>query len=262
MHLAFLLYKYFPYGGLQRDFARFVVLLQQQWPPLPGVLHAAGRVSSCRGSVRLAPGFTGSNVRRNQHFSEWAQAELAAAPVDGVIGFNKMPGLDVYYAADPCFLDKALWGRGLFTAWAGGSVTLPPGKGGVRSAASTEILPYPPANSASSTPLPRAGAHAPVASRCGAGSAAIRRTLSPVAPAPVTSWALLTMCIPCCWWVPVLSPGLDRAIRGLACCGPRIPRRFRLLVAGQDGAGRFSLLARRQQVQQGDLSAAVRILPI
>jgi UDP-glucose:(heptosyl)LPS alpha-1,3-glucosyltransferase len=26
--------------------------------------------------------------------------------VDGVVGFNKMPGLDAYFAADPCYLDK------------------------------------------------------------------------------------------------------------------------------------------------------------
>ncbi|MCC4119214.1 hypothetical protein LLG90_28195, partial [Aromatoleum toluclasticum] len=26
---------------------------------------------------------------------------------DRIVGFNKMPGLDVYYAADPCFEDKA-----------------------------------------------------------------------------------------------------------------------------------------------------------
>ena len=48
-----------------------------------------------------------------------------------------------------------------------------------------------------------------------------------------------------------ITKGLDRAIRGLAYLRTAYPtRRFRLLVAGQDGAGRFSLLARRQQVQQ------------
>ena len=32
---------------------------------------------------------------------------LAAEPVDLVVGFNKMPGLDVYYAADGCYKAKA-----------------------------------------------------------------------------------------------------------------------------------------------------------
>ncbi|MBU3059908.1 MAG: glycosyltransferase family 1 protein, partial [Pseudomonas indica] len=47
------------------------------------------------------------NHRRNEKFSAWLQADLARDPVDRVIGFNKMPGLDVYYAADGCFEDKA-----------------------------------------------------------------------------------------------------------------------------------------------------------
>ena len=34
-------------------------------------------------------------------------ADLARDPVDRVVGFNKMPGLDVYYAADGCYEDKA-----------------------------------------------------------------------------------------------------------------------------------------------------------
>jgi hypothetical protein len=35
------------------------------------------------------------------------EADLAGDPVDRVVGFNKMPGLDVYYAADGCYEDKA-----------------------------------------------------------------------------------------------------------------------------------------------------------
>src|SRR5690606_22646817 len=38
--------------------------------------------------------------------------ELERDPVDLVIGFNKMPGLDVYYAADVCFAQKAYEERG------------------------------------------------------------------------------------------------------------------------------------------------------
>jgi UDP-glucose:(heptosyl)LPS alpha-1,3-glucosyltransferase len=112
MQLAFVLYKYFPYGGLQRDFRRFVQELQQrghgcrvyciswQGEHLPGV------------DLRILPIAAASNVGRNERFVERVQAELAADPVDAVIGFNKMPGLDIYYAGDPCYLDKALQQRG------------------------------------------------------------------------------------------------------------------------------------------------------
>jgi UDP-glucose:(heptosyl)LPS alpha-1,3-glucosyltransferase len=39
---------------------------------------------------------------------------LQQSPADAVIGFNKMPGLDVYYAADVCFAQKAFEERNFF----------------------------------------------------------------------------------------------------------------------------------------------------
>jgi UDP-glucose:(heptosyl)LPS alpha-1,3-glucosyltransferase len=114
MKLAFVLYKYFPYGGMQRDFRRFVEEIQQrghecrvyciswQGEPLAGA------------DLRPVPARAISNHRRDERFLRWVQSDLATDPVDGVIGFNKMPGLDVYYAADPCYLDKALAERGWF----------------------------------------------------------------------------------------------------------------------------------------------------
>jgi len=112
MRLAFLLYKYFPYGGMQRDFRRFVEEVQKlghhcrvyyiswQGDEPPGV------------DLRQVPARALSNHRRNELYLEWVRKDLEADPVDGVIGFNKMPGLDVYYAADSCYLDKALEERG------------------------------------------------------------------------------------------------------------------------------------------------------
>ena len=35
-------------------------------------------------------------------------------PVDRVVGFNKMPGLDVYYAADVCYAEKVAQEKGFF----------------------------------------------------------------------------------------------------------------------------------------------------
>ncbi|CAM5231148.1 Glucosyltransferase I RfaG OS=Stutzerimonas stutzeri OX=316 GN=CXK95_05890 PE=4 SV=1 [Stutzerimonas stutzeri] len=57
--------------------------------------------------VLIAPVKALFNHTRNERFTAWVEADLARRPVDRVIGFNKMPGLDVYYAADPCFEDKA-----------------------------------------------------------------------------------------------------------------------------------------------------------
>jgi len=52
------------------------------------------------------------NHNKYRKFSEALALELEKSPVDCVVGFNKMPGLDVYYAADSCYEEKARSQRG------------------------------------------------------------------------------------------------------------------------------------------------------
>ncbi|KRP59675.1 glycosyltransferase family 4 protein [Pseudomonas trivialis] len=107
MQLAFVLYKYFPFGGLQRDFMRIALECQQRGHSI--------RVYTLIWEGDIPPGFevlvapvkAFLNHRRNEKLSAWMEADLAKRPVGRLIGFNKMPGLDVYYAADGCFEDKA-----------------------------------------------------------------------------------------------------------------------------------------------------------
>ncbi|WP_373187426.1 glycosyltransferase family 4 protein [Halopseudomonas sp.] len=120
MQLAFVLYKYFPFGGLQRDFMRIARVCQDRGHAIRVyTLIWEGEVPDGF-EVLVVPVKAFSNHRRNEKFTAWVQADLARRPVDRVVGFNKMPGLDVYYAADPCFEDKAqtlrnplyrVWGR-------------------------------------------------------------------------------------------------------------------------------------------------------
>jgi UDP-glucose:(heptosyl)LPS alpha-1,3-glucosyltransferase len=114
MKLAFVLYKYFPYGGMQRDFRRFVEEIQQRGHECRVYCISWQGESLAGADLRPVPARAISNHRRDERFLRWVQSDLATDPVDGVIGFNKMPGLDVYYAADPCYLDKALAERGWF----------------------------------------------------------------------------------------------------------------------------------------------------
>jgi len=107
MQLAFVLYKYFPFGGLQRDFMRIALECQKRGHQI--------RVYTLIWEGDVPPGFevlvapvkAFFNHRRNEKLTAWMEADLAKRPVDRLIGFNKMPGLDVYYAADGCFEDKA-----------------------------------------------------------------------------------------------------------------------------------------------------------
>ncbi len=107
MQLAFCLYKYFPFGGLQRDFLRIALACQARG-------HAI-RVYALEWSGEPVAGFeivqvparALTNTRRYAKFSDWVGEDLRLRPADRVIGFNKMPGLDVYFAADPCYEEKA-----------------------------------------------------------------------------------------------------------------------------------------------------------
>ncbi|SEJ07288.1 UDP-glucose:(heptosyl)LPS alpha-1,3-glucosyltransferase [Azotobacter beijerinckii] len=120
MQLAFILYKYFPFGGLQRDFLRIALECQQRGHAIRVYsLFWEGEIPAGF-EILIAPVKALFNHRRNEKFTAWVQADLARRPVERVVGFNKMPGLDVYYAADPCYEDKAqtlrnplyrLWGR-------------------------------------------------------------------------------------------------------------------------------------------------------
>lgn len=106
MIIAFCLYKYFPYGGLQRDFMRIaqtvaarghqVRVFTQQWQ---GERPEAFEII-------IVPVSSGTNHGRNAQYYRWVKTYLNSHPVDRVVGFNKMPDLDVYYAADVCYAEK------------------------------------------------------------------------------------------------------------------------------------------------------------
>lgn len=109
--LVFALYKYFPYGGLQRDMLRIaracasrgaaVTIFCAEWQgEQPVGIH-----------VKVAAVSGISNHRRNRAFSGALQMYLQQEPCDLVVGFNKMPGLDIYYAADTCFKAKVMQER-------------------------------------------------------------------------------------------------------------------------------------------------------
>ncbi|MGH1372426.1 MAG: glycosyltransferase family 4 protein [Cellvibrionaceae bacterium] len=101
--IAFCLYKYFPFGGLQRDLLRIA-----QECHLSG---AAIRVYAFEWQgdlpdwieLCLVPKKGWSSQSKNRQFTRWVTEHRQQNPVDLLVGFNKMPGLDVYYAADGCY---------------------------------------------------------------------------------------------------------------------------------------------------------------
>jgi UDP-glucose:(heptosyl)LPS alpha-1,3-glucosyltransferase len=113
MNLAFVLYKYFPYGGLQRDFLRIartclerghsihVYTMRWDGPVLPNI------------HIHFIKAKGMQNHTRRYSFAQQLKLLLEQNNYDLVVGFNKMPNLDVYYAADTCYQAKARKQRGL-----------------------------------------------------------------------------------------------------------------------------------------------------
>ena len=106
MNLAFALYKYFPYGGMQRDclaIARACVARGARVRVY--TLRWQGEVPQGV-EVREVPARGIANHVRYARFHDELVRQLSETPADAVVGFNKMPGLDVYYAADGSFAQR------------------------------------------------------------------------------------------------------------------------------------------------------------
>ena len=107
MKLAFTIFRYFPYGGLQLDFARFlqegirrghdITVLYDRWEGdfIPG---AAYEHLDCRALT---------NWGRALEFERLAKTFFQSRSFDLIIGCNRMAGLDIYFAADNCFAAHA-----------------------------------------------------------------------------------------------------------------------------------------------------------
>lgn len=106
MKLAFALFKYFPYGGLQRDcikIAQECVARGHQVDIF--ALEVSGEVPEPL-TITCLKVKTRVNYRRYEEFAKLLQQRVQNAGYDAVVGFNRMEGLDFYYAADPCFAAK------------------------------------------------------------------------------------------------------------------------------------------------------------
>jgi len=107
MKLAFCLFKYFPFGGMQRDFLR----IARECRARGHEVH----VYTMSWDGEIEPDFHihfidvagKQNHVRMQSFVKQLQLILKQEKYDRVIGFNKMPGLDWYYAADVCYQKRA-----------------------------------------------------------------------------------------------------------------------------------------------------------
>jgi len=113
--LAFVLFKYFPYGGLQRDMLQIARECQARGHELH-IFTLNWEGARPQGmQIHELQVKRWSNHRRYHAFCEKLPVLYRKHGIDRVVGFNKMPGLDFYYAADPCLKDKLMRERSLLT---------------------------------------------------------------------------------------------------------------------------------------------------
>lgn len=106
MRLAVCLYKYFAFGGLARDFRRIMEIRRDAGDEID-IYYIEWHGDTVPGFKQIPVKVSGwTNHDRMRDFHNKVQPMLKAGQYDLVIGFNKMPGLDLYYAADPCYLAR------------------------------------------------------------------------------------------------------------------------------------------------------------
>ena len=100
---AFAVSVFFEYGGMQRTLLRIaeecvnrgheVHVFTGRW-----LAERPERLTVHELDIRAL-----TNVGKNDKLAERLEHAVGAGDYDCVVGFNKIPGLDVYYAGDPCY---------------------------------------------------------------------------------------------------------------------------------------------------------------
>lgn len=107
MKIALCLFNYFPHGGLQRDFMGVLNELLRRKHTVTVFCQQWQADIDPRFELVIIP-CKGSNHRRANQFSQAIEAIHQQAQHDVILGFNRMAGLDFYYAADMPFAGKLL----------------------------------------------------------------------------------------------------------------------------------------------------------
>lgn len=114
MKIVIAILKYFPHGGLQRDFMRIAEEANQRGH------HVSAYTTSWQGNkpewldVHILNPFAFTNHRKSVLFYRALHQALQNDPCDVLLGMCRGPGLDVYFSGDDCF---ALNQRKKHSAW-------------------------------------------------------------------------------------------------------------------------------------------------
>ncbi len=256
MQIAFCLFKYFPYGGLQRDFLRIARAMAERGHRIRVYTLSWDGPGHEDFQLLRVPVRALSHHRLYEKYEKWVHEHLAENPADVAVGFDKMAGLDVYYSAECCYEEKMREERPPWHRWTPRYYSFRRRERAVFSpAASTRILflseytrqaclhryGTPPGRTHLLPPGIDADRRRPAEEQ----AQAIRRELRRELHICKDEFLLLLV------GSGFRTKGLDRALRALAALPDKLRVHTRLLVIGQDKNRHYRRLARHLKIASG-----------
>ena len=103
MRLAFCIFKYFPYGGLQRDMFRAAEIAIARGHVVDiYTMHWEGD-APWGATVNVIPAKGLTNHGRASTFCAQLRKIFNHTAYNRIVGFNKIPGVDIYFTGENCF---------------------------------------------------------------------------------------------------------------------------------------------------------------
>jgi UDP-glucose:(heptosyl)LPS alpha-1,3-glucosyltransferase len=115
--LAFAIQRYFRFGGLQRDLLRVALACCERGHEVHILAAAWEGPQPADVRVHLLPARGWTNHRRSRSFARAVRRYVRRERFDCLIGFNKMPGLDVYWAGDLCLAERLRHRKSRLLSW-------------------------------------------------------------------------------------------------------------------------------------------------
>lgn len=108
MRIAICLFKYYPYGGLERDFMKIALECYRRQHAVDVYTMFWDADLPSEFQVIQIPVRGVSNHARIESYTRSLSVYLKKQAYDLILGFNQMPELDVYFAADICYQASAV----------------------------------------------------------------------------------------------------------------------------------------------------------
>lgn len=251
MRLAFVLFHWFPFGGLQQDLVKIVLACKDKSDITVYCMSWEGeRIAGVNLVVVPVSGLF--KTTQQQQFVKFIQAHVSGH-FDKVLGFNRMPGLDYYFAADTCFAEKAYNERGWWYRQTPRALQFLSFEKSVFGAASTtQIMLLSPAQRDAyirhyQTAAERMILLTPGISRehmATANSALLRANLREEFGIAENDFLVLQV------GSSFLTKGVDRSLQALAALPDGVKRRTHYFLVGHDDAASWLGIAAKQGVHQ------------